>query len=319
MYKEDGTETTNIKEAKTIRTDYLSKAQETETDRNNLIKAFDKTTMTQPDYKDVKIAFKVTEPNTSDRILINTAEISEDSDEKGKPVEDIDSTPDNDKEGEDDIDIEKVKVKYFDLALEKIITEYSFKKDGKTTITKTGHKFGVQPEPIVKVELSGINNSIKTAVIKFKYQIKVSNEGEIAGYAEEIKDYIPEGLKFIKEDNPKWKLSEDGKTVTTDQLKDKLLKPGESAVVEITLQWINGEKNLGLKQNWAEISKDKNDSDSPDIDSTPDNKKEGEDYIDDASVILSIITGIGENYIIIIGGILAILSAGVVLIKKFVI
>ena len=68
--------------------------------------------MTQPDYRDVKIAFRVTEPNTSDRILINTAEISEDSDENGDPVDDKDSTPDNDEDGEDDIDIEKVKVTY---------------------------------------------------------------------------------------------------------------------------------------------------------------------------------------------------------------
>ena len=111
---------------------------------------------------------------------------------------------------------------------------------------------------------------------------------------------------------------EDGKTVTTDQLKDKLLQPGETAVVEITLQWINGQNNLGLKQNWAEISKDKNDSNTPDIDSTPDNNKQGEDDIDDASVILSVVTGIGENYIILTTSILATISAGIVLIKKFV-
>ena len=38
------------------------------------MKAFDKETMTTPEYKDVKIAFKVTEPTTSDRILINYAQ-----------------------------------------------------------------------------------------------------------------------------------------------------------------------------------------------------------------------------------------------------
>ncbi len=318
MYKADGTETTNVSEAKTIRSDYLSKAQQDETKRDNLIKAFDKETMTQPDHRNIKIAFKVTEPNTSDRILINTAEISKDKDKDGKDVDDIDSTPDNDKEGEDDIDIEKVKVKYFDLALEKIVTEYSIKLDGKTTVTKTNHKFGVQPEPIVKVELVN-SHAIKASVIKFKYQIKITNEGEIEGYADEVKDYIPEGLKFVAEDNPKWKASSDGKTVTTDQLKDTLLKPGDSAVVEITLQWINGQNNLGLKQNWAEISKDRNDSDSPDIDSTPDNNKRGEDDIDDASVILSVKTGKGEDFAIIAGGMLIILSTGIVLIKKFVI
>lgn len=318
MYKEDGTETTNIKEAKTIRTDYLSKQQSDETGRENLINAFNKVTMTMPDFKDVKIAFKVAEPNTSDRILINTAEISEDSDENGDPAEDIDSTPDNNEDKEDDIDFEKVKVKYFDLSLKKIITEVSMKLDGKTTITKTGHTFEQVPEPVVKVELG--NKKINKSVIKFKYQIRVTNEGEIAGYVKEVKDYIPTGLKFVKADNPKWTQSENGKTVTTDQLKDTLLQPGENAAVEITLQWINGQNNLGIKKNIAEISQDYNkQDDTDDIDSTPDNYKDGEDDIDDASVVLTIVTGIGENYMLIIGLVLTILTAGIILIKKFVI
>ena len=75
--------------------------------------------MTMPDFKDLKIAFRVTEPNTSDRILINIAEITDDADEEGNPVVDIDSEPDNDDEDEDDRDEEKVKVKYFDLNLKK--------------------------------------------------------------------------------------------------------------------------------------------------------------------------------------------------------
>ena len=317
MYKADGTETNNVAEATTIKTDYLSKAQEEETGRNNLIKAFDTDTMTQPDYKEVKIAFKVTEPNTSDRILINTAEISDDADENGDEVEDIDSTPNNDKDGEDDIDIEKVKVKYFDLALKKIISETIVTVDGKTTTTKTGHTFEQEPEPVVKVELN--SNKVKNATIKFKFKIRVTNEGEIEGYVKEIKDYIPEGLKFVASDNEGWKLSSDGKTVTTDQLKDTLLKPGESATVEIVFRWINGQDNLGLKTNVAEISKDYNDHGSPDIDSTPDNQKEGEDDIDDASVILSVQTGGPVTYVAITGSVLAILAGGIVLIKRFVI
>lgn len=63
--------------------------------------------MQQPDYKDVKVAFKVLEPNTSDRILINHAEISKNKDKDNKDVTDIDSTPDKWNEGEDDQDIEK--------------------------------------------------------------------------------------------------------------------------------------------------------------------------------------------------------------------
>ena len=312
MYNESGEVTENVSEAKSIRTDYLSKSQEEETGRDNLLKAFDEDTMDEPDYKEVRIAFKVTMPNTSDRIIINTAEISEDANEKGEPVDDIDSTPDNDKEGEDDIDIEKVKVTYFDLALRKIISKVTMTLDGKTYVDETGHKFEDNPEEVVKVELN--NYRIKNAVIKFTYQIRITNEGNKAGYALEIKDYIPEGLEFLEEDNKNWVLSEDGKTITTDQLKDKLLQPGESAIIEVTFKWNNGQKNLGVKTNWAEISKDSDD----DIDSTPDNNKKGEDDIDDASVVLSIVTGVGEHYIGVITTVLLILAGGIILIKKFV-
>ena len=313
MYNANGEVTENVAEAVSIRTDYLSKAQEDAAGRENLIDGFDPETMTQPDYKDLQIAFKVTEPNTSDRILINTAEISEDADEDGDPVDDIDSTPDNDTDGEDDIDIEKVKVNYFDLALKKIITKVTMTLDGETTVEETEHTYEDDPEAIVKVELS--NHKIKNSVLKFTYKIRITNEGNKAGYAYEVKDYIPEGLEFKSEDNNEhWKLGEDGKTVTTDELAETLLEPGESAEVEITLRWINGQTNLGLKTNWAEISKDSDD----DIDSTPDNYVPGEDDIDDATVVLSIKTGVGEHYVGVIAAVLVILAGGIVLIKKFV-
>ena len=312
MYDANGEVTENVADAVSIRTDYLSKAQADETGRDNLLAAFNQDTMSQPDYRDLQIAFRVTEPNTSDRVLINTAEISEDTDENGDPVVDIDSTPDNDNDDEDDIDIEKVKVTYFDLALRKIISKVTMTLDGKTTVEETGHKFEDDPEEVVKIELG--NHKIEDSVLKFTYQIRITNEGNKARYAYEIKDYIPEGLRFVEEDNEGWVLSEDGKTVTTDQLKDVLLEPGDSRVVEITLRWINGQTNLGVKQNWAEISEDSDD----DIDSTPDNKVEGEDDIDEASVVLSIVTGIGENYALVIGTVLVITAGGIFLIKRFV-
>ncbi|MCI8700341.1 MAG: hypothetical protein HFJ47_03245, partial [Clostridia bacterium] len=53
---------------------------------------------------------------------------------------------------------------------------------------------------------------------------------------------------------------------------------------------------------------------------TPDNQKEGEDDIDNAEVILSIKTGGGVNeiYFNLSLGLLLIVSAGIVLIKKYV-
>ena len=313
MIDEDGNETTDISKAVSIKTDYLSKEQE-KTAGENLLKAFNEKTMQQPDYRDIKIAFKVTEPNTSDRILINKAQISNDSDKEGKDVVDIDSTPDKWIEGEDDQDIEKVKVKYFDLALRKWVTEAIIIENGKQTVNQTGHKAEDDPEEVVKVEL--VESKLSKVVVKFRYSIRITNEGEIAGYAKEISDYIPEGLKFVQADNPEW-TEIDGKIVT-DQLKDTLLQPGETAEVEVLLTWINSKDNFGLKINVAEISKDYNDSNTPDIDSTPNNKKEGEDDIDDAPVILAIKTGSEPTYIALITGTLSMLGTGVFLIKKYV-
>ena len=313
MYTEDGEVTENPEEADYIETDYLSKAQEEETGRVNLLQAFNPETMTQPDYHDIKVAFEVTEPNTSDRIIINHAQISEDSDEDGNPVDDEDSEPDEWNEGEDDQDIEKIKVKYYDLALRKWVTEAIVTYDGKTTVTQTGNTAEMDPEPPAKVEIRG--SRMDKTTVKFRFKIRVTNEGEIAGHVGEISDYIPEGLKFIQADNPEWK-EVDGKVVT-DQIRDTLLEPGESAEVEIVLTWINGEEHLGLMTNVAEISED----DGDDIDSTPDNQKDGEDDQDDAPVIISITTGAADvyGYIGLAAGVLAILSSGIILIKKFVI
>ena len=121
----------------------------------------------------------------------------------------------------------------------------------------------------------------------------------------------------MAEDNPMWR-EEDGK-VLTDQLKDVLIEPGQSETVEIVLTWINNKNNMGLKTNWAEIYEDDNEYDSPDIDSTPGNDVKGEDDIDDAPVILSVVTGSAPTYITLALASIAILASGVILIKKFVI
>lgn len=299
--------TDKVEEAEVIVTDYLSKENGTD----NLIKAFDGK---QLSYKDVKVSFKVTEPTTSDRILTNYAQITEHTDYNGNPtITDRDSTPNKWVDNEDDQDTEKVKVKYFDLSLLKWVSKAIVVENGTYKVTNTGHTGYENPEPIVKVDLK--NTNLKDVVVKFEYTIKITNEGEIAGYAKEISDYIPEGLKFVAEDNSQWK-EVDGKIVTR-QLENTLLQPGESASVTVLLTWINSENNLGLKVNVAEISEDYNDYDTPDIDSTPNNKVPNEDDIDDAPVMLQVKTGSASSeYFGAMIGAVAIIVTGIVLIRK---
>ena len=303
---------TDIKNAKSVVTNYLSKDNETE-ERNNLLKAFDGTTMEIPDYKDVKIAFKVIEPTTSDRIIINSAQISEQTDKKGVHREDRDSTP-NKWLGEDDEDIEKIRVLYFDLALRKWVTKAIVVQNGREDVTETGHHAEDDPEDVVKVDLK--KSKINSVVVKFEYKIRITNEGEIEGYAKEIKDHIPEGLRFEASDNPTWTQMSDN-IIVTDELKDTLLKPGESAEVTVVLTWINSGTNLGVKVNIAEISEDYNEYGTDDIDSTPDNFVDGEDDIDDAPVMLTVKTG-QENlaYTMLALAVVSILGLGIRGIRK---
>ena len=326
MYDKDGNETKDVSSAVKIRTDYLSKEQgeakmkEDSSLKENpyLLKAFDgskEISDENPDYLDVKVAFKVVEPNTSDKIIVNSAQISKDTDKDGKDIDDIDSIPDQWNEGEDDQDREYIKLNYFDLALRKWVTQAIVIENGKETVTQTGHTPEQDPEPIVKVDLN--RKKLNKVTVKFRYSIRITNQGDIAGYAKEIKDYVPEGLKFVAEDNPGW-TDLGNNIITTNLLADKLLQPGESADVQVLLTWVNRQDNMGLKTNVAEISKDYNDRGVPDIDSTPDNKKPGEDDIDDAPVMLSISTGKIKTYVALGITVLVMLSSGIVLIKKFV-
>lgn len=315
LVDKDGKETTDINQAKTVRTDYLSKAVSEKREEDCLLKAYDPTNP-NPDYRDVKIVFKVDESvlekttTTEKRIIKNTAEITEETDEDGDIVVDEDSTPDNWVEGEDDIDNEQIYVKYFDLSLKKDLVKVIVMENGTTT------EYSVTDDQLFKVEIN--KKKIKSTVVKFVYNITVKNDGEIDGYAKEIKDYIPEGLEFVSDENTGWyKLSNN--EIGTDALANTLLKAnGGTASVQVTLKWINGENNLNKKVNVAEISKDDNEYDSPDVDSTPNNQEPNEDDIDNAPVILSISTGTGETYYDLITVVAVIMIAGIALIKKFV-
>ena len=304
---ENRNETTDISKAKYIVTDYLA---------NDLIKAFDPQTMSTLDYRDVKVSFKVKAPTEKDGQIINYAQITKETDDSGKDVKDRDSTPGKWVDGEDDQDTEIIKLKYFDLALQKWVSKAIVIEDGKEKVTETRHNGDMKPEPVVKVDLK--KSKVKNVVVKFEYQIRVENQGQIAGYAKEVSDYIPQGLKFVKDDNQNWR-EVDGKIVT-NQLENTLLQPGESTTISVILTWINNSNNLGLKTNIAEISEDADDHGNPitDIDSTPNNQVDGEDDQDNAPVIITVRTGETTIYTSVIIAVIAIIGAGVYGIKKYV-
>ena len=255
-------------------------------------------------YVQVPIMCRVSDSANANENITNIADITEYQDANKEPVEDRDSGQDNveipndenlpdyknDESNqdyvpgqEDDDDFEKVYVeedKEFDLALRKFISEV----DG-TTYNR-----------VPNVDLSGLEsgttaiyNHTKDPVLVKRnsviiYTIRVYNEGDISGYAEEVTDYLPEGLEFLPEHEInlqyEWQVSEDGRYVTTDYLssaKETIEKQNEIQAfdgqtldykeVQIACQVKdNVESNLKLT-NIAEITEDSDE----DRDSTPDN------------------------------------------------
>ena len=326
LYDKSGKKTDDIKQAAIVKTQYLSKAVSEDRNDDALLKAFNPdaeiTTegkVLNPDYREVQIAFMISEEAINSdttlkqtRAVRNTAEITEDADENGDPIDDNDSTPNNWSTSEDDLDQEEIHIKYFDLALTKTLEKIIVTVDGKTTEINAASK-----DALMKVEVN--KKKVASTTIKFIYKIEVENQGEISGYATEITDYVPDGLKFVQEDNKQWTASNVANVVTTNALAKTLLKPGEKASVNITLQWINGENNLGQKVNVAEISEDYNFNDSHDIDSTPNNKVVGEDDLDTAPVLLSISTGAEKVVFLLPIATISVVSIGIFISKKFII
>ena len=202
--------------------------------------------------------------------------------------------------------------KYFDLALKLNIQNISIIKDGIETTNPVKLQ---NPKETLRIEKN--KNELENTVYKIQYLITISNLGEIPGYATEIIDYVPTGLKFNPADNPKWKKI-DGRIVNKE-LKNEIINPGESKTTTITLTWSEENENSKLMSNSAEIGQATNNSNTPDINSTPNNNNDKENDQDSADVI--IIKKEKNTKAIIIITIIAILIViiGTIIIKKFVI
>ena len=301
----------DMSKVKYLATDYLSKTKEKNKD-DNLIKYFNSKTMTTPEYKDVEIEFKVKEKVPQNRIIINKAEIAEDSDSSGNTVDDQDSIPSKWTEGEDDQEIEQLYEKYFDLALKLNIQNISIIKDGIETTNPVKLQ---NPKETFRIEKN--KNELENTVYKIQYLITISNLGEIPGYATEIIDYVPTGLKFNPADNPKWKKI-DGRIVNKE-LKNEIINPGESKTTTITLTWSEENENSKLMSNSAEIGQATNNSNTPDINSTPNNNNDKENDQDSADVIIIKKEKNTKTIIIITIIVILIVIIGTIIIKKFVI
>ena len=289
-----------------IRTNYL---------QNTVIKSLAQANGTYTiDYKDLQIECTVeATPSTQGKHLKNVAEITGSRNDLN--LEDIDSEEDDLTNGqrddynpgtsrdgkgyEDDDDYEDLYLKpvEFDLALRKFITKVN------------GSNVEVSREPVITQEnlralANGDTQNTFDGTTTFKrhtkdpiqvktndsviYTIRVYNEGSVDGYAKELVDYLPVGLKF-KEDselNRRYGWTANGQEIRTDYLKDTLIRAlaedngtytidYKDVEIECTVEATAGAQKVSLK-NVAEITESDNDLDLPDRDSEEDNITNGQ-------------------------------------------
>lgn len=180
------------------------------------------------------------------------------------------------------IDIGLVEALKFDLSLDMGISKITVQNSQGTKSTN------YDLAKYTKTEVS--QRFLAGSEIYVEYTLTVKNEGEVAGYASSIVDYIPEGMNFNSSMNPDWYTGNDGNLYTTS-LANTEIAPGESTTFKLVLSKTMTNENTGTVSNTAEIASDYNIYGISDIDSTPGNNNQSEDDFARADSILSVGTG----------------------------
>lgn len=196
--------------------------------------------------------------------------------------------------------------KIFDLKLDKYINKEEIKNSTGVQIAS------YDKEKLAKVEIAA--KQLDDSTVTVEYQIEVTNEGEIPGYANEIIDYIPSDLTFSKELNKDWNKNSDG-TVTSTNLKNTIINAGETKTLTLVLTKKMTKDTTGTSINIAEIKESSNDYAIEDKDSIAGNKKDKEDDMSSAQLIISVKTGTTIAYIGLSIMLIITLGAGLYFIK----
>ena len=199
-----------------------------------------------------------------------------------------------------------VELKIFDMKLDKYINKVIIQTNKSTTVKQFDRS------QLAKIELD--SKTLANTTIVVEYKILVTNEGEIPGYANEIVDIMPKDLTFNSELKLNWVQSTD-QNLYSRELANQIINPGETKEITLTLTKKMTANNTGTSINTAEINKASNSSEIADKDSTPGNRRTGEDDISTANLIISIKTGGVVEYTILFIVIAIIIILGVYIIK----
>ena len=203
-----------------------------------------------------------------------------------------------------DIDLGLAEAKLFSLKLDKSIS--------KIIVTnKNGSKtYNFDDTDIAKVEIASKELSGATVVIEYK--LKVTNVGEVPGYAKSIVDNLPASLTFNSGLNSDW--YKKGGKVYTSSLANTLIEPGETEEVTLTLTKKMTESNTGLTNNKAEIQSAYNSLGIPNT--TIDKEEQGTVNAGSADAIIGIKTVTAVSYVVLTLTIIIIICGFAYLVNK---
>lgn len=205
------------------------------------------------------------------------------------------------------IDIGLTEATTFDLSLTKSVSKVTVSNSQGTTVQE------FKDNNLAKVEIKA--KYLKGTTVVIEYVIKVTNNGEIAGYVPSIVDYKPVDLNFNSKLNSDWYQEEN--ELYNNSLEETLIKPGETKELKLILTKQMTETNTGLTNNIAEIAEAENDMEIDDINSTPGNKNVKENDQGQANVIISVSTGAAVRFAFItLFTTIIIATAGYVISKK---
>ncbi len=176
------------------------------------------------------------------------------------------------------IDIGLILRSTFDLKLQKYVSKITVKNDSKTT-----NYDQKENTTLAKAEIKSKN--LNGSLVVIEYKIKVTNTGDVAGYARNIVDYMPSTLNFNSSLNSDWYIS--GNNVYNTSLANTKIEPGESKELTLVLTKTMTDSNTGLVNNKAEITESSNELGIKD-----ETNDKGS-----ADVIISVSTGALVNYV----------------------
>ncbi len=181
------------------------------------------------------------------------------------------------------IDLGLVNAQKFDLSVDKVITKITSQSNNATNTLNFENGSKLTQMPIA-------GKYVASTVVYIEYVITVKNEGDIAGYARKVVDYLPSGMQLNSSLSPDWYSGNDG-NLYSSSLADVELQPGEARQLKLVLTRQMTVDNTDIVSNQAEIAEDYNIYGVSDINSTPMNKVQKENDLSKADAILTIRTG----------------------------